>query len=99
MKLFNLLRYLIEAIAGALFGQDSHSGTRYSADGVSVIKAVAGENIYSGAMVCLKTNPDRKKWQFWKPKKVAFGTFTEPKLSSKTVLIDLKTMKVLKVVK
>jgi hypothetical protein len=30
MKIFNLLRYLIEAIAGALFGPDSHSGTRYS---------------------------------------------------------------------
>ena len=29
MKLFNLLRYLIEAIAGALFGPDSHSKEMY----------------------------------------------------------------------
>ena len=28
MKLFNLLRYLIEAIARALFGPDSHSINR-----------------------------------------------------------------------
>jgi len=76
MKFFKFVQRIIIALRGALFGPESHSAGRYvwgAAQDTRIKKdhTVAGEKIEIGAPVSIIVNPNRKRWQFWKPKLIA----------------------------